>query len=150
MKKKQKKLKTKTLKKTCIVSIISVMLMTSESIAMSQDFQDKMHTLASALTKLTIAVEATVRYDNPDQNMSDEELLEFSTKHDVSLREPFHEYKVKILRQNRHAIVLVCTKDGAKALLEDVGCTAEMVYNRWMPKELPPCTFTLSSDECEK
>lgn len=129
---------------------MSIVLMISVCAAKSNDFQDKMHTLASALTKLSASVEATVRYDKPDQNLSSEQLLDLSTKKDVSLKEPFLKYTVKILRQNRHAIVLVCTEDGTKALLEVAGCTAEVVSHHWMPKERPACVFTLSSDVCNE
>lgn len=138
------------MKKIYIVLMISITLMLTGCVTKSPSPQEKMYTLASALTKLSAAVEATVRYDNPDQNLSDEELLELSTEHDVSLREPFREYSVKILRDNRHAIVLVCTKDATKALLEDAGCTAEIESHHWLPKELPDCAFTLSNEVCIK
>ncbi|MEW5858673.1 MAG: hypothetical protein AB1861_15010 [Cyanobacteriota bacterium] len=44
-----------------------------------QSHAEKMLTLASALTKLSAAVESTVRYKNPPQNITDTELLEMST-----------------------------------------------------------------------
>jgi hypothetical protein len=137
------------MQKIYITVLMSIMLMISGCVAKTNDYQEKMYTLASALTKLSASVEATVRYDNPDQNLSDEQLLDLSTEHDVTLKEPFLTYTVKILRENRHAILLVCTEDATKALLEDVGCTAELDTHHWMPKKLPACIFTLSSDVCE-
>jgi hypothetical protein len=136
------------MQKRYIILVISILFVVSGCAAKNNSYQEKMYTLASALTKLSSAVEATVRYTQVDQNISDEKLLELATQHDPSLKEPFNEFSVKILQQNRHAIVLICTKDEAGALLEDAGCTAEMDYHRWLPKELPPCEFTLSSEIC--
>lgn len=109
-----------------------------------------MFTLASALTKLSSTVDATVRYENPDKNLSDEELLKFSTKDDSSLRAPFRDYKVKDTNENRHAIVLICTQDETKALLEDVACTGEMDKHHWQLEEGKPCSFTLSTSICNR
>lgn len=133
-----------------IFSLISVILIIYGCAAKSNVNQEKMFTLASALTKLSSSVEATVRYENPDKNLSDEELLEFSTKHDSSLRASFSDYKVKILNENRHAIVLLCTQDGTKALLEDVACTGEMDRHHWQVNEGKPCAFTLSTSICNR
>lgn len=138
------------MKRKCIFSLISMILIISGCAAKSTVEQERMFTLASALTKLSSSVEDTVRYENPDKNLSDEELLEFSTKHDSSLRVPFSDYKVKILNENRHAIVLICTQDGTKALLEDVACTAEMDKHHWQIEEEKPCSFTLSTSICNR
>lgn len=138
------------MKRKCIFSLISMILIISGCAAKSTVEQEKIFTLASALTKLSSSVEATVRYENPDKKLSDKELLEFSTKHDSSLRAPFSDYKVKILNENRHAIVLICTQDETKALLEDVACTAEMDKHHWQIEEEKPCSFTLSTSICNR
>lgn len=138
------------MKRKYIFSLISVLLIISGCAAKSTVEQEKMFTLASALTKLSSTVEATVRYENPDKNLSDEELLEFSTKNDSSLRASFSGYKVKILNENRHAIVLICTQDETKALLEDAACTGEMDRHHWQLEEGKPCAFTLSTSICNR
>ena len=138
------------IKRKYIFSLISVVLIISGCAAKSNVEQERMFTLASALTKLFSSVEATVRYENPDKNLSDEELLEFSTKHDSSLRTPFSDYKVKILNENRYVIVLICTQNGTKALLEDVTCTAEMDKHHWQIEEEMLCSFTLSTSICNR
>ncbi len=119
-------------------------LLASFCFAKSSDYQEKFFALAELLTKLTSAVETTLSNEYVDQNMSDKALLKLATSHDPSLLEPFREYQVKILHDNGHAIVLVCTKDGKSALFEDAGCSEEMDYNRWIPKEVSPCVFTLA------
>ena len=111
------------------------------------DESNKMHTLASALTKLSTAVESSVRYKSPPEGMPDADLLAMATQHDPQLLRPFSPFRLKILRQQRHAIVLVCTQDGEKALLEDAGCTAKLDVHLW--KITPPklCAFTLRAEQ---
>ncbi|PKP60086.1 hypothetical protein CVT91_05610 [Candidatus Atribacteria bacterium HGW-Atribacteria-1] len=104
---------------------------------------DSLYITASALTKLSASVESTVRYKNPPDNIPDEDLLKLATEHDPSLMAPFSGYTVKVLREDRHAVVLVCSEDGALGLLEDVGCTAAMDKHLWQV-EGSDCSFTLS------
>lgn len=105
---------------------------------------DEMYITASALTKLSASVESTVRYKNPPENISDEELLQLATEHDPSLIAPFSGYTVRVLREDRHAVVLVCSEDGTLGLLEDIGCTAAMDKHLWQV-EGSDCNFTISS-----
>jgi len=106
---------------------------------------ENMYIKASALTKLSAAVEATVRYESPPEDLSDKELLHLATKHDPSLLSPFEGYTLKVNRANRHAVVLVCSEDGVRGLLEDVGCSSEMDKYLWETKN--PCTFSISASE---
>ena len=104
---------------------------------------EKMYVLGSALTKLSASVEATVRYEDPPAGISDNTLLTLSTVHDPGLLEPFADYTVRVSRQDGHAIVLVCDKEGKVGVLEDAGCSSEMDRHIW--KEDPPkgCEFSL-------
>lgn len=103
---------------------------------------EEMYIKASALTKLSAAVESTVRYKNPPPDLSDSELLALATTHDPALLENFKGYKVRVLRQDQHSAVLVCDGTGARALLEDAGCTGPMDRNRWIGKP-QPCDFSV-------
>lgn len=107
--------------------------------------KEEMYTLASALTKLSSAVEATVRYNPPSENLTDQQLLELATLHDPSLLLPFKSYQIQVKKENRHAIVLVCKQKDSPALLEDAGCSAEMDKNHWLNKPPVPCVFTLDT-----
>ncbi len=109
--------------------------------------EDEMYQLASALTKLSAAVESTVRYKNPPDGMSDEELLTLATQHDPDLLQPFSGYAIKVRRDNHHAILLICTKQGDRALLEDVGCSAKLDAHPWQSQLAKACTFTLTADK---
>lgn len=103
-----------------------------------------MYIKASALTKLSAAVEATVRYERPLDTLSDQELLKLSTQDDPVLLEPFNGYVLKVNREFNHAIVLVCNVDGTQGLLEDAGCTAAMDSHLWQKNA--PCAFNIKSD----
>jgi hypothetical protein len=91
---------------------------------------EEMYIKGSALTKLSAAVESTVRYKNPAPDLSNSELLVLATRHDPVLLENFNGYKVRVLHQDRHSAVLVCDAAGTRALLEDAGCTGPMDRNR--------------------
>lgn len=111
---------------------------------------EKMYVLGSALTKLSASVEATVRYENPPEGISDKELLDLSTKHDPGLMGPFADYTLRVSSQNGHAVVLVCDKDGKVGLLEDAGCSSEMDKHRWKETPPKPCEFTIMvRDVCQ-
>jgi hypothetical protein len=112
--------------------------------------REEMYIKASALTKLSAAVESTVRYKNPSPELNDRELLTLATRHDPVLLDNFKGYRVRVLRQARHSVVLVCDKTGARALLEDAGCSGPMDRHRWMEKQ-EPCEFTINTAEvCER
>jgi len=106
--------------------------------------EEAMYMKASALTKLSAAVDATVRYDSLSTSLSDQELLNLSTEDDPSLLEPFNDYLLKVNRDFNHAIVMMCSKDGMQGLLEDAGCTVAMDHHLW--QQQVPCAFTLSSE----
>ena len=108
------------------------------------DNAEVMYIKAAALTKLSLAMEGTVRYVNPPENLTDDELLQLSTEDDPGLLEPFIGYTLKVNRDFNHAIVLVCSGDGMQGLLEDAGCTERLDNYQWQ-QDLP-CTFTLSSE----
>lgn len=105
---------------------------------------EEMYIKASALTKLSAAVESTVRYKNPPAELSEGELLVLATRHDPVLLENFRDYKLRVLRQERHSVVLVCDASGTHALLEDTGCTGPMDKHRWMGKS-QPCEFSIDT-----
>jgi len=105
---------------------------------------ETMRPLASALTKLSPQVENVVRYETPSANATDDELLKLATKSDPGLLDSFKGYKLRVHSQDRHAIVLLCTEDGKRGLLEDLGCTGTLDRNLWKEDAAMPCDFTLS------
>ena len=103
----------------------------------------RMWTLASALTKLSKAVESTVRYDPTTGSLTEKQLLAAATRNDPGLLTPFEGYEVRVSTPARHAIVLVCTGDGRQGLLEDAGCSAELDRHLWQEHPALPCAFTV-------
>ena len=108
-------------------------------------YSEEMFIKASALTKLAAAVESTVRYKNPPPGLDEKELLMRATQHDPALLQNFKGYKVRVLRQDKHSVVLVCDATGQRALLEDAGCSGPMDRHRWMGKQ--PCEFSIDTKE---
>lgn len=103
--------------------------------------------LASALTKLSAAVESTCRYKNPPEGLRDAGLVSFATRHDPSLSVPFRDYVVRGKCEERHGIVLVCTKDDGRALLEDTGCSARLDAHLWQAEPPRACEFTVKVEQ---
>ncbi|WP_341502468.1 hypothetical protein [Gallaecimonas sp. GXIMD4217] len=95
--------------------------------------------LASALTKLSAAVEAQVRYGQAPADLDDQALLALATGHDPGLLAPFAGYELRVRRDNGHGLVLVC--DDGRALLEDAGCTGPLDAQRW--HQASACDFSL-------
>ncbi|WP_241176640.1 hypothetical protein [Citrobacter portucalensis] len=110
----------------------------------TKNVAETMKIKASALTKLSAAVEATVQYDTPDINLSDKELLSISTQDEPNMLDPFAGYTLKVNREFNHAIILVCNAEGTKGLLEDAGCSGALDKYLWEKGSL--CEFTLSAN----
>jgi len=123
-----------------IIAILAVGLATA---CATQPSAQEMNYLASALTKVSAAVDATARYRRPADGLSEAELLQLSTAHDPALMRPFDGLTVRVLRDGRDSAVLVCEAQGGKALLEDAGCTAKLDQHRWNSGSVDRCDFTL-------
>ena len=103
----------------------------------------EMNYLASALTKVSAAVDATVRFRPPPTAASEAEMLQASTAHDPGLLKPFADYTLRVQRSGRASVVLVCDRAAKTALLEDAGCTAKLDEHRWSAATAQRCEFTL-------
>ena len=125
-----------------IIVALAIFLLAGCASSPDQVDAEEMYIKASALTKLSAAVESAVRYKTPPSVLGDQELLVFATRHDPALLENFRGYQVRVLRQDRHSAVLVCNATGARALLEDAGCTGPMDRARWKEAPPQPCDFS--------
>jgi hypothetical protein len=104
--------------------------------------KEEMYSLASALTKLTTAVEEKVLFKEAPAEMKDMALVDFSTSHDPRLKEPFVGYLLKAQGVNGHAVVLVCDQSGSKGLLEDGGCSSVVDKQWWRDQPDHPCEIS--------
>ncbi|MDH2234208.1 hypothetical protein N5K37_30270 [Delftia tsuruhatensis] len=105
--------------------------------------EQEMNSLASALTKVSAAVDATVRYKRSADDLEDAQLLQASVAHDPALLKPFDTQRIRVLRVELDSSVLVCDANSEIALLEDVGCTPQLDANRWRDAPQVGCVFTL-------
>jgi len=72
---------------------------------------------------------------------SDASILEAATRHDKALLAPeFQNYILRTQYQNPFAVILLCSKDGKQAIIEDAGCSARL--DRQVTEDAP-CEFTL-------
>ncbi len=101
----------------------------------------------SALTRLSAAVESTVRFKNPPSELTDDELLRLSTAHDPALLQALAGYRVSVLRDEGHALLLVCEPGKDEAVFEDAGCTAALDRHHWQREPAPSCRFSLRTSE---
>jgi hypothetical protein len=108
-----------------------------------QPSEREMNYLASALTKVSAAVDATARYRRSADGLSDTQLLQAATAQDPSLMKPFEGFTVRVLREGRDSAVLVCKANGGAPLLEDAGCTTRMDVHRWSQAASDLCEFTM-------
>ncbi|MGB7990608.1 MAG: hypothetical protein WCF44_14505 [Candidatus Methylophosphatis roskildensis] len=102
---------------------------------------------ASAVTKLATAVEASA-HDDPDlpADLSEQHFLDRATEHDPSLLDALkrRNYRIRTLRRDGHAVVLVCNPAGTTALIEDAGCTGPSDFpDQWRTVPPRPCEFTI-------
>ncbi len=106
--------------------------------------QASMEQLGSQLTYLTGAIRGSILDKSLPDSANDREIVAMSTKEDPSLAKPFDGYVVRVAREGKHAVVMVCTPDAGTALLEDASCTPGLDGRRWEVAPPQRCEFTLS------
>ncbi len=111
--------------------------------ALGQKPQQEMLIRASALTKVATALEAAVRFGDTPEDLSEVELLRRATAHDPDLLTPFQDYSLRARRAGIFSSVLMCSKDGNAALLEDAGCTPKFDEHLWERSPQLLCVFQL-------
>lgn len=104
----------------------------------------EMYQRASALTKLSAAMEAHLRFGDPLLTLSESDLLRAGTGHDPALLANMGNFRLRVRSDERHAMLLMCSKDGTRLLLEDAGCTGALDLHHW-DKPVRPCEFTLAA-----
>lgn len=112
--------------------------------------QDDPALLARDLQKLSAAMESYMLYAHRPPGASEELLLAEGTRDNPRLLEAFSGYRLRLAREQPRALLMVCTKDGKQALMEDVGCTPKLDKRLWEQGNAP-CEFTLEiKDACQR
>lgn len=107
--------------------------------------------LVTPLPKLTAAVEALVRYPpDPAIPVPDERLLAEAIKDKPELQKTFAGYPIKVRRNDRNVVILVCSKDGKHALLEDASWTLGVDHKWYLSEPNHPVEFTMDPTTKEK
>lgn len=122
---------------------IVLLLLTPAACAREAIVAEDMYIKSSQLLKLSSAVEALVRYKGVPADATEADVLRMATEHDPPLLQAFDTFTVRAHWEKRHSSVLVCSKDGKDALLEDASCTGEMDLHRWRAQPPTPCAFSL-------
>lgn len=128
-----------------IAGSIALSLLVSACIVNADTDNEAMLIKSSQLTKLSAAVESTVRYKDPPTDLNEQDLLKFATQHDTQLLENFSGFKVRTISKERHSVVLICTEDGLRGLLEDAACTPALDRHHWKDSQSQPCEFTVET-----
>jgi hypothetical protein len=123
-------------------AILGVCLLVAAISGTAQDSR-QMYATASALTKLSSAVEATVLFRNPSPTLTDRELLRLAAADNPELLRMFDPFTVRVLQHAQGVILLVCDANAGAALLEDASCTARLDRHHWRDDAGAPCEFTL-------
>ncbi len=128
------------------VVLIALFLVGCTTLAPDRHYSEQeMRSAAAALSKVAAAAEANLRYGSSPETQSDAAFLADSVAHDPTLMKPLAGYQIKPLRQNGHAIILLCSEDGKTALIEDAGCSAASDRQHW--QDTPPrrCAFSIDT-----
>lgn len=134
--------------KTLLISSVLAGLISACGCACIQPKNDlresDMNTLGRELTYLTQDVDGTLRQDPVGTaGQSDEAVLARALAGDARLQTIFQRYKVALTRAGGAFSLLVCTPDGARALLEDASCTPGLDGTPWQQTPAAPCRPTL-------
>lgn len=126
------------------IAASSIVILACSSVQNPQQMFDK----ASALTKLTASVDAAVLYSPQGKIYSDQALFDKAFTENASLKPQLGAERILLRRGERGVVLLVCTQDGSKALLEDLSCTPGMDKNYWRDEPNHNCTFSISPEIC--
>lgn len=135
--------------KTLLISTAITSLVSMFGCACMQPRSDdeSMNRLGKRLLDLTAVVDGTLRRDPAGTaGLADQALVDRATADDPALRDEFKPYKLIITRAGSAFSVLVCTEDGAHALLEDASCTVKLDRKAWQQSPRPPCQPELQSE----
>lgn len=104
---------------------------------------ETMQPLAATASDLARAV-MRFAMDHPKEAalLDDQELVRQATAFDQKLLEP---YKGLIVRGTVDGVILVCTADGRRGLIEDAECTDIVDKLLWL-ENTAPCKFTLKPE----
>ncbi len=130
------------MKHTVLMSLTTAMLL-SACVAPIDAIPDAKERgiLSTKMVNLSSAVDTYFADITQPPIDSDAAILQNATRHDSHLLAPeFEPYLLKVQYQNPYAVLLLCSKDSSRAIMEDAGCSARL--DRQVT-QVAPCEFTL-------
>ena len=129
--------------KICALFLVLLLVVSCQHCIVG-DNEDQQKALG-ALRNLSKTMEACYKYDNPSPKLQGRDLLNYCTQHNPRLRRFFDNFTVKSRYDQGYAIVLICSKDGSRWLMEDMSCTSKMDKPPSEKEVNRPCVFTLEA-----
>jgi hypothetical protein len=121
-----------------ILMAVFVIITTGACAAEYTDAQ--MEPLAVTASDIARAVRYYVKkHPNEAVTLTDQELVKQATAHDPNLLVPYGDF---VVMGTPEGIVLVCTKDQTRGLIEDVECSDKVDGMNWRSVN-KPCSYTL-------
>ena len=102
---------------------------------------EELNRLEIAMRRLGTAVQGVLWMTDASQ---DEDLIAAACKTDPSLCNAFGNNMLRARVVDDNAVLLLCTPDGKRALVEDIACTPTPDYKVWADNKNAPCEFTIS------
>jgi len=124
-----------------LISLVGALLLGSCATITAAPNAEARGILSTKMINLSSAVD-TYFENLPEMPLdTDDNILKNATRHDPRLlASEFQPYVLKTQYQNPYAVLLLCSKDGKRAIMEDAGCSARL--DRQVIDNAP-CAFTL-------
>lgn len=130
-------------KRTWIINVTAVISITLSGFLATYADDTKLNEIASFMIQHSAALEAEVIFGNAEtKSLQDEALLTKALAHKKDWRDIYSDYKLLARIIGEHTVILVCTPDGEKALLEDSSCTASFDKYRHLSESSCSISYT--------
>jgi hypothetical protein len=133
------------MKTTKLWIMVAVSLLVASCLHAGAGEHEDLQKARGAMRNLSKAMEACFKYENPPAELQGKGLLEYCTQHNAGLRDFYEKFTMKFKYDQGYAVVLVCSQDGGRWLMEDVSCTGEMDSPPIENEPERPCEFSLTA-----
>ena len=123
---------------------ISLIVLLSGCYTPKNNNPEVMADLASQLKDISAAIDGTLKFSS-EPYTDPHKLLLAAIKDDKSKLAPFENYQLRIVIQEKNAILLLCKEE--ILLIEDAGCSAKSDIQHWQSDKNQICKVTLKSNQ---
>ncbi|MDO9269522.1 MAG: hypothetical protein Q7T96_10490 [Methylobacter sp.] len=130
------------MKPRLLISLVTALLVgaCAAPITAAPDAKERSR-LSSKMVNLSSAVDAYFADLAEAPIDSDADILDNATRHNTHLlATEFEPYLLKVQYQKSYAVLLLCSKDSSRTIMEDAGCSVRL--DRQVSR-VAPCEFTL-------